>query len=111
MSKTDSACCSFCGTKWRFETSGGRNRGGMSGFIWSTIMSHVRQCEHWTPEERLKFIERNQKRLAKKSNLHTSVFFDLEHPGVVIGRRTKDALDTPSAASNVVAESNGVPVI
>jgi hypothetical protein len=108
---TDSARCKYCGTEWEFQTTSWRRsdgRGGHSGFIWATIYAHLYWCERATPEQRLAFIDRNEKRLAKKPNLHTIVYFDRNHPGVAQsqltmhaqGRRespAKNDLSTPEA--------------
>jgi len=74
--------CPHCGTQWHFETSGGRLIGGMSGFIEVTVYYHCLGCKDKTPEQRLEFINRNEKRLSKKPNLHTEVLFDRNHSGV-----------------------------
>lgn len=74
--------CKHCGTTWQYETSGWNMQGGWSGFLQSTVNSHIAMCEYWSPEQRLSFIERNEKRLKKKPNLHTQVFFNRNHTGV-----------------------------
>ena len=102
--------CPHCGTEWDFETRGNRGRqgGGMSGFIESTIKYHIIWCKSSSADQRLAFIDRNQKRLAKKPNLHTKVYFDRNHPGVVglsntastrLGAGTADPVDETVAPS------------
>jgi len=74
--------CPHCGTTWVFDTSGGRRQGGMSGFIMASINTHWYWCNQWTPEQRWAFINRTEKRLAKKPNLHAKVYFDKSHGGL-----------------------------
>lgn len=82
MHTNDVLHCPHCGTSWYFRTKGPADHTGWSGFLHSTVKYHRLHCENASPEERLKFIERNEKRLAKKPNKHTITVFNKNHPGV-----------------------------
>lgn len=69
--------CRFCRTRWEVDSRGDRTGGGgSSGFVSATVIRHVEWCQSATPEERLEYIIRNRKRIEKKPNKTTDVFFD-----------------------------------
>ncbi len=93
--------CPYCGTKWKYSTRGDRSVpfGGVSGFIEATVMRHIEDCRFWTPEERLAFIERNRKRLARKPNKHTTVTFNETFVREQMSRPTPAAPDADAPVS------------
>lgn len=75
--------CLLCGTEWTARTSptGGT---GWTGFLEVNVRFHGYGCERMSPTERLAQIERTRKRIERRPNKHTSIYFNMKHPGLKV---------------------------
>jgi len=76
--------CPHCGTTWLYDARPDGTHTGWEGFLMRNIYSHWRMCEKRTPEERLEWAKRTQKRLARKPNDHTELIFNFKHHGMKV---------------------------
>jgi len=77
--------CRYCGTVWVYETQAAGDHTGWSGFLLKNMYTHWALCEKRTPAERRAWAKRQQKRLERKPNDHTRLYFDFDYDGMKDG--------------------------
>jgi hypothetical protein len=74
--------CKFCGTEWHYDTQVPGTTTGWSGFLDANMYAHWSICEQRTPQERIAWAKRTEKRIARKPNEHTRIVIDYTYPGM-----------------------------
>ena len=75
--------CTTCGTTWIADTKAqAGDSTGWTGFLQSRMYDHWKWCAKAKPAERMKWVKSNQKRLARRPNMHTRLVFNLNHSGL-----------------------------